>query len=280
MVTGEMPFQGTMTLTILWALAVKQPEPPERFNPMISPEVSGLIMRLLAKNPDDRPQNAQAVVRELRACESETEPAQLSDRSSPRQPFRAVAIAAAVMLLTLIGVSGFLFGPAIYRVVTNQGLLIIESDDPDVQLVISENDQIVRIIDNKVGKSITLHAGTYHIELGEGSDRLTLSTNRFTLKRDGKEIVRVSMEPAITEVQQFVGLTEFPYSAAFCMNDKCVVSCGGGDLIDNQWLPGSDFALRIWDVASGKELRRFELNVVCKCHRSTIGHFHPMASSF
>ena len=69
MCTGELPFKGTKPLTILWALAVKDPPPPRKLNGDVPPALSDLIMRLLAKDPAARTQSAQEVADALRAME-------------------------------------------------------------------------------------------------------------------------------------------------------------------------------------------------------------------
>src|SRR5262249_15043974 len=68
--TGVRAFQRDQPMATLLAVRDHHPEPPRQRNPSISPELSALILRLLAKRPEDRPASAQAVVRELRALET------------------------------------------------------------------------------------------------------------------------------------------------------------------------------------------------------------------
>lgn len=88
MATGVGPFDGPSTLSVLTSLALRTPEPPRDINPDLSPEFSDLIMRLLAKNPGDRPVSAEPVAEEIRVIEAE-----LVERNS----FRYEAIASAGM---------------------------------------------------------------------------------------------------------------------------------------------------------------------------------------
>jgi hypothetical protein len=67
--TGELPFKGTDAISTLMAVAMEQPPPPARLNPEVPPALSGLVMRLLAKNPADRPASARELVRALEAPE-------------------------------------------------------------------------------------------------------------------------------------------------------------------------------------------------------------------
>jgi len=67
MSTGERPFKGDDTLSIIAALALETPAPPAQLNPALPVELSDLIMRLLAKKPEDRPADAREVVEALLA---------------------------------------------------------------------------------------------------------------------------------------------------------------------------------------------------------------------
>jgi serine/threonine protein kinase len=72
--TGTAPFGERDTLAILNALATRTPLPPHRIVPSLPRMFSGLVMRLLAKDPDDRPQSAREVVEAIEALErGETE---------------------------------------------------------------------------------------------------------------------------------------------------------------------------------------------------------------
>ncbi len=67
--TGLLPFPGKDTLSILTALATRNPEPPESFDPALPPAFCELVMRLLAKDPDARPQSAREVADALAAIQ-------------------------------------------------------------------------------------------------------------------------------------------------------------------------------------------------------------------
>jgi hypothetical protein len=67
--TGERAFTGPGSLAILCALAEHHPPPPKELKPDVPAALSALIVRLLAKLPADRPQNASAVVTALRSIE-------------------------------------------------------------------------------------------------------------------------------------------------------------------------------------------------------------------
>jgi serine/threonine protein kinase len=68
--TGRLPFSGPTVMSILGALASKNPTPVTEVNPQIPPDLGELAMRLLAKPREDRPASAQAVLQELQAITS------------------------------------------------------------------------------------------------------------------------------------------------------------------------------------------------------------------
>jgi len=65
MCTGAAPFQGSNTLAVLTALAQAEPQPPHEINPRIPQPLSRYVLRLLAKNPGDRPASAEDVIESL-----------------------------------------------------------------------------------------------------------------------------------------------------------------------------------------------------------------------
>ncbi len=67
--TGRLPFTGTTAMAILIALAMDTPPSVRELNAGIPVEFAELIMRLLAKDPANRPESAREVVQTLRAIE-------------------------------------------------------------------------------------------------------------------------------------------------------------------------------------------------------------------
>jgi len=69
--TGLPAFDGTDMIATLMAVATHHPKPPCVVDPRVPVALSGLIVRLLAKKPEERPASALAVVEALRALETE-----------------------------------------------------------------------------------------------------------------------------------------------------------------------------------------------------------------
>ena len=72
MLTGELPFKADTTMEMLIAHVQQPPIDVCAVHPELRiPEpVAGVAMRLLAKNPDDRPATAQALIDEIEAAEA------------------------------------------------------------------------------------------------------------------------------------------------------------------------------------------------------------------
>jgi serine/threonine protein kinase len=66
MVTGQRPFTGRTPTEVALKQIQAEPAPPRSINPAISISLERAILRALAKNPDDRQQNAEAFSEELR----------------------------------------------------------------------------------------------------------------------------------------------------------------------------------------------------------------------
>ena len=68
--TGVMPFKGDDLMSTLMAVAMDQPTAPAVVNPALPAAFSDLVMRLLAKDPNQRPGSAAEVVKAIEALEA------------------------------------------------------------------------------------------------------------------------------------------------------------------------------------------------------------------
>ncbi|MCP4700726.1 MAG: AAA family ATPase [Gammaproteobacteria bacterium] len=66
--TGHLPFASTSAMGLVHCHLAKQPLPPEHLNPEIPQTVSGIIMKLMAKNAEARYQNAWGLKADLQTC--------------------------------------------------------------------------------------------------------------------------------------------------------------------------------------------------------------------
>ncbi len=84
MATGELPFKGENTLSVLRQIAMDDPRPPCEINAAVSPELQELILWCMEKSPEDRPECAGAIFSgEPRAEETAAPPAGTSPADKP-----------------------------------------------------------------------------------------------------------------------------------------------------------------------------------------------------
>ena len=90
MLTGVPPFAANGSVSVAMMHANETPAPPKSRNPDVPDATDDLVVRLLSKDPDDRPPSASALADELhrlaRAPERTPEPADPSGRSSGTSP--------------------------------------------------------------------------------------------------------------------------------------------------------------------------------------------------
>ncbi len=66
--TGQLPFETTDVLKLVYDHLATTPIPPCQVNPEIPPILSEIVMKLLAKNSDERYQSAYGVKVDLECC--------------------------------------------------------------------------------------------------------------------------------------------------------------------------------------------------------------------
>lgn len=69
--TGQLPFSGKDALELVYAQIAKVPPAPRAINPELPEVVAQIILKLLAKAPEDRYQSAAGVLADLKRCASE-----------------------------------------------------------------------------------------------------------------------------------------------------------------------------------------------------------------
>jgi serine/threonine-protein kinase len=89
MLTGRPPFGGDSLNAIMFAVLESDPPPPSTINRRVPPDLDAIVMRMLAKNPDERYANARALYRDLRQWQKsrgqdpEAAPAKQREKPAP-----------------------------------------------------------------------------------------------------------------------------------------------------------------------------------------------------
>ena len=61
---------------------------------------------------------------------------------------------------------GYGFGPAVVRIATNKGQLVIETDR-EVEVILKQGGNRVRVIDTNTNRTFDITAGDYEMEIAE-----------------------------------------------------------------------------------------------------------------
>jgi WD40 repeat protein len=271
LLAGQPPFPTGTPVQKLRAHLEKQPRPLAGLRDDLPEGLMPVLERMMAKDPRQRYQTPDEVARALQpfttasrvgrapgsrphAPAFDVSRTAVLEKSSVRGRRRRRAVAtAAVAFIVLAG----LLGVAVYRIATDKGELVIQTDNDDVEVVVRKGGEVVKIMDSKSGKHVTLNSGDYELALKGGHEGLRLSPGKMTIKRG--ETVLATIErvqkpvPADTvgEARQFLGHTNFVQGVVFFRDGRRFASCG------------CDGTVRIWEVATGKELARLQ------------GHNHP-----
>jgi serine/threonine-protein kinase len=102
--TGEPPFSGNVR-SLAWQHVHGPPTPPRQLNEKISPHMEALILKALAKNPDDRYASAAAMLDDLEveAIPRAGKAAELPRSDAPHEGRKGLVLAAALTLLVIMG---------------------------------------------------------------------------------------------------------------------------------------------------------------------------------
>jgi formylglycine-generating enzyme required for sulfatase activity len=192
MITATLPFPGESAITILRAVALHEPPPVSTLRPEASLELSALVARLLAKNPEGRPASAQEVAQTLGALE-QLPPRQVLPKPGARPARRSrkplVAVAGAALAVAL--------AVALVLWPTPRGTVRIESDDPAVEVVFDKDGPTIKGADKE---PITLRAGEHGVLIKRGD--FTFEADKLVLKKGAALTLRVELLPGKVQVMQ------------------------------------------------------------------------------
>jgi hypothetical protein len=185
--TGTAPFNSTTARASYRALECDEPTPPRQINPELPSAFSTLVLQLLAKNPADRPDSADEVARRIEAIEQDM------SRGSRRSRSRWLIWAATAVGFFLLALA-YANAPTIYRLVTDQGALVIETNDPGAEVIIK--DGTGKIIDRTGKREILLRGGDYEIEcvIADAGGEQQFLTRHLKIRRGDRVVVDAHIE--------------------------------------------------------------------------------------
>ena len=215
LITGRLPFGASTVLATLQAIQNDRPPSVQSLQPTCGDDLTDVTMALLEKQPANRPESAAQLVEildneraywpvqinrysaKLPTDDPVTRPRQISNARSNGNFFRWIF---ATIALGMLGFGGFLFGPQIIRVATDQGEVVIETNDPNVEIEILEGNKVIRVVDTKTNQSFNIRSGSYEIRATANSTSSEADQNvafdvtpqRLIMKRGQQQIVTVT----------------------------------------------------------------------------------------
>lgn len=220
MCTGRPAFRAQTTLAVIKRVCEDSPRSIRKVNPDIPQWLVDIIDRLMAKQLDDRIQDA-AELADLFGShlahlqDPDNVPAPVSTEASPATRSRALkSLLLAVLLTGAVGLgiteaAGVTdvreFLGIVLRLKTPEGTLVIQIEDPDVEVSIDGSEVVLAGITKK---ELRLKPGNYQYRATRNGE--PAESEWVTIERDGKTIVRIQRLP--TEMPGAV--TESPKPAA------------------------------------------------------------------
>ncbi len=179
MLTGRLPFHGDDALSTLAQLTSSQPEPPAKVDPRVPLNVSDLVLRFLAKSPDDRPASARAAADALAAVASEA-------GAPPARQRRRLFLAACAV--------PFLMAAAyVLTLRTSEGTIDLTVNEPDVQVRVDGKPQGFAITSPRESVTIRVAPGGHMLEVKK--EGFTTYTKEFRVERGGREALSARLVP-------------------------------------------------------------------------------------
>jgi len=227
MSTGSPPFQAETSLAVLRCVREQMPEPLERYRKDLPRGLVQVISRLLRKAPEQRFQTAEEVGRALRALRDNPATAFDDDLDKPA-PKRARTISPPSGSLRIAGRRRWLLAAALVLVVA-WGL--------------SEATGRTRLFSTAVALLRPDRAD-------DTGPQQELSRDARLKGAVAREKDALPEEPSPWQIRKFLGHAGPVRGVAFASDGTRILSCSG-------W-PLGDRTLRLWNVASGNELREFD----------------------
>ena len=199
MVTGRPPFEGESIVGVIRQVCDHAPLPLREVNPAVPRNLSKLVVRLHARMPADRPQSAAEVAADLTSQLGRPH-AETSESVSPSPLRRPHFGLRARIALTAVCTVALALGAAevtgvtdmrgtVIRLLVPEGTLVVEVDDPNVRVTLEGTDLVIT---GTGAQEIRLKPGSYQLKTSR--DGKVLKQELVTVRREGRQIVRVSNE--------------------------------------------------------------------------------------
>jgi CubicO group peptidase (beta-lactamase class C family) len=203
--TGRPAFKGDDMVATIMAVATEDPPPPRALAPDLPAPLSDLVLRLLAKSPDDRPASAAAVAEALRALAAgDPGPARAQSRRAGRRGRRRLLLVSAALLLSLLLAAAWWFRPHAPLAPVGETNFALQADDAATARLLDRlggvtarnlqtgHSYLLRVDERRPEERCVLPEGDYDLELPLPDTALVFSALHFTVRRGEPAAVKVT----------------------------------------------------------------------------------------
>jgi WD40 repeat protein len=236
--TGEPPFRGGGTLSVLRRVGDDVPRPIREVNPSIPEWLEALIAKLHARRPADRFQSATEVADLLR--ERLVQVQQGSEvRKHQRGRGRWLVVVAALVLLVVTGAAGYLFGPAVYRLATGS-----EVSKSEPQPAPGATPSLVEVRRFEAGVNV-VHSLAFSPDGRRALAGSGMENKDGKLGPGGQYVVRLWDLEDGRELGRFEGHSNVISAVAFSLDGRRGLSSS------------QDGSIRCWNLETGEQLQQY-----------------------
>ncbi|MBU1670739.1 MAG: Stk1 family PASTA domain-containing Ser/Thr kinase [Actinobacteria bacterium] len=215
MLTGKVPFDGENPVSIAYKHVREDPLPPSMVNPDVSPELEAVVMKAMAKNPQNRYQSAREMKSDLERL-LEGGPVSATPVLAPEEAAGAtMALPAARgggrsrawIWIVVIVVLLLLIGGGVYAIVRSTGGISV----PDV--VGKKQDEARRLLEEQ---GLTMKVASEVVDTTRAKDVIVSQDPASGAKAEKGTVVEVvvSKGPEMVAVPNLLGLSQSEAQAA------------------------------------------------------------------
>jgi serine/threonine protein kinase/formylglycine-generating enzyme required for sulfatase activity len=198
LLAGRPPFPTGNAIEKVMSHLERAPQPISEIRADVPGELVQVLERMIAKDPADRYQTPEEAVLALTPFMEDNNPVNMAKSDSTaiepmpagarsRSPRRRRPLLIATIGVTLVALAGF-----VIYLVTDKGEIAIVSEDPNVEITISNGGKVVNILDAKTKTKATFNTGDYSISLSGSAPNVKIEgPTTFHLYRGESRIVTI-----------------------------------------------------------------------------------------
>lgn len=219
LLTGRLPFAGVVT-AVIGQILTAEPPSPQSVRPGVHPQLAAVCLKAMAKKiedryatatdfiraldaslgvPSDSPDDGLAITATMVPASADAGARGAAARMSSQRPFarrwsamrsRRTLVALGVGLLLLV------LGAVVIRLQNTGGTLVVEVNQPDARVQVSDADGKVEVTQTSTGRKLTftIAPGTHRLKVEK--EGFEFFAQEFVMKSRGEVSLSARLEPA------------------------------------------------------------------------------------